>query len=123
METATDLRQKTFDQARAMSFWLKLLGIITILSAVPAAITIIGLVVAWLPILLGVLLLQAGIAAQRGSEFELLRLVEKLKTYFLIQGVLVIIFLVVGAILMLFFGAAMIEMIREAAQNSTLLEA
>ena len=123
METTTDLRQRTLDQARAMSFWLKLLGVITILSAVPAAITVIGLVVAWLPILLGVLLVQAGIAAQRGSDFELLRLVEKLKTYFLIQGVLVIVVVVVGAGLMLFVGAAMIEMIREAAQNSELLEA
>jgi threonine/homoserine/homoserine lactone efflux protein len=106
-----------------MSGWLKFLGFVTLISGIPAALTIVGLVVAWVPIWLGMLLIQAGTAAQRESDYDLLRLVEKLKTYVIVQGVMLIIVLVTMIIIFALFGAVFFEMIREAAQNSQLLEA
>ena len=96
-----------------MSGWLKFVGIVTILAAVPSALTIVGLVIAWLPIWLGILLVQAGTAADRGSQDELLRMIEKLRTYFMVQGILIIVLIVVFGVLFAFFGTFFFEMIRE----------
>ncbi|NIW79677.1 MAG: hypothetical protein GWN16_09545, partial [Calditrichae bacterium] len=46
--------------AGTMSAWLKFLGIVSIISGAVVAITIVGIIIAWLPIWLGVLLFQAG---------------------------------------------------------------
>lgn len=92
-----------------MSGWLKFVGAITILSAVPAALSIFGLVIAWLPIWLGILLIQAGSAAKREDERDLLRLIEKLKTYFIIQGLLLLLAIATIVIVSIFFGAFFLE--------------
>ena len=79
-------------------FWLQLVGVMMIVYGVLTAITIIGIVVAWLPIWLGVLLFQTAksIEAAYTSEDEpaLLAAMGKLKTYFTIMGVLTLIGLV-----------------------------
>jgi len=106
-----------------MSAWLKLVGVVTILSGIPAALTVIGLLVAWLPIWLGVLLFQAGAAAKRDSDYDLLRLIEKLKTYFIVQGVLVIVALVAMIIAFALFGTVFLEMFEEMRTGGPILEA
>ena len=77
--------------------WIKFLGIITIVGA---ALTVVGtfgvgLLVAWLPIWMGVLLLQSGGALERaqtaGDEASMRLALGKMRTYFVIQGVLVVI--------------------------------
>ena len=125
METPTqpDLRRRIAEQARSMSAWLKLVGVVTILSGIPAALTVIGLLVAWLPIWLGVLLFQAGAAAKRDSDYDLLRLIEKLKTYFIVQGVLVIVALVAMIIAFALFGTVFLEMFEEMRTGGPILEA
>lgn len=110
-------------RARPMANWLKFIGVVTILAAVPSALSIIGLVVAWLPIWLGVLLFQAGMAAERGTEEELLRMTEKLRVYFVVQGVLIIVGIVVTLIFFLIFGGVFFEMIREMGPNGPTWEA
>lgn len=83
--------------------WMKLLGVLSIIYGILTAISIIGLVVAWLPIWMGVLLFQAASAideAQMGGDKEaMVRSMAKLKTYFTIMGVLTIIgiiFMIIG---------------------------
>ena len=72
--------------------WLKLIGVLSIIYGILTAVTVIGIVVAWLPIWVGVLLIQAASAVERsqmtGEKEVLFRSLTKLKTYFIITGVL-----------------------------------
>ncbi len=72
--------------------WLQFLGIITIIGGVLQALSIVGILFAWLPIWMGVLMLQAGssinAATQLGDRVSFLRSLNSLKTYFVIQGVM-----------------------------------
>lgn len=96
-----------------MSRWLRFVGVVTIGAAIPSVLSIVGIVFAWLPIWLGVLLFQAGTAARRGSDEELIRMIERLRIYFIVQSVVIIVALVVFAITFVFFGSTMFEMMRE----------
>jgi hypothetical protein len=75
--------------------WLKFLGVLSIISGVGSALSIVGIIFAWLPIWMGVLMLQAGSsiesAGQLGDKFAFLRSLGSLKTYFVLQGVLALI--------------------------------
>jgi len=75
--------------------WLKFLGVLSIIGGVGQALTIVGILVAWLPIWMGVLMFQAGSsinsAGQFGDKFAFLRSLGSLKTYFVLQGVLTLI--------------------------------
>ncbi len=72
--------------------WLKFLGILSIISGIGMALSIAGIIIAWLPIWMGVLMFQAGSsidsAGQFGDRFAFLRSMGSLKTYFVLQGVL-----------------------------------
>ena len=79
-------------------FWLQLVGVMMVIYGVLVAITIVGIIVAWLPIWLGVLLFQAAKAVEQAYTSEdgpsLLAAMGKLKTYFTIMGVLTLIGLI-----------------------------
>lgn len=81
-----------------MSGWLKFLGIFLIIYGGLAALTIIGIIIAWLPIWMGVLLYSAGKKANdanyTNNSMYLVEMMRKFKTFFIIQGVLLIIGLV-----------------------------
>lgn len=87
-------------RAYSMSGWLKFLGIVYIILGIPNLIVLVGALYIWL----GVLLYQAGTAAQEGSDHALLRMMSKFKMYFIISAVLlgltiaflVLFFLIVG---------------------------
>lgn len=95
--------------------WMKLIGIVMIIQGVLTALTIVGIIVAWLPIWLGVLLMQSGSAAERanmaGDEASFRMAMDKLHTYFVIQGVLVIIGIVVFVLMLIFYGAVIAALI------------
>ncbi len=78
-----------------MSGWLKFVGIVTIIGGIITALSIIGILMAWLPIWLGVLLWQAGSRASdaqlRNNPLELMIMLDKLRLYFVVQGILIII--------------------------------
>ncbi len=86
--------------------WMKLLGVMMILYGVLTALTIIGIIFAWLPIWIGVLLFQSAGAIERAYNGDdaaaLTEALGKLKTYFTIMGVLTLIgiLLMVAAFLM-----------------------
>lgn len=100
---------RPIDESRG---WMKLLAVVMIVQGVFLAITIIGLLIAWLPIWLGVLLWQSADAARKareaGDEAIAVDSLTKLKTMITIYGVvaligvafwgLMIIFIVVAAI-------------------------
>ncbi len=88
--------------------WMKLLGVVFIIQGVLTAITIIGIIIAWLPIWIGVLLLQSAGAIEQaqasGDEVQFRRSMDKLRTYFVILGILILISIVL-MVLGLFSGA------------------
>lgn len=91
--------------------WLKFLGVVNIIMGVFVALSIVGIIIAWLPIWLGVLLFQAGnqITEARISRnhYHLVTMMQKFKMYFMIQGILLLISLILGVIGFLSFGAAL----------------
>jgi len=98
--------------------WLKFIGILLIIYGVITALTLVGIIIAWLPIWMGVLLFQAGSRAESAAvtkqSVELVTMMDKLKVYFIIQGVLAIIGLVSVVIMilgMLATGGALFEML------------
>ena len=94
-------------------FWLKLVGVMMIIYGVLLAITVIGLIVAWLPVWMGVLLFQAAKATEAAHDAEdeasLLTAMGKLKTYFTIMGVMTLIGLVFTAATFFLGGMAGLE--------------
>ncbi len=101
---SADLRQQQIvDSVKGLKGWLKFLGILSIIGGILYALTLVGIIFAWLPIWLGVILNQAGSKAaeyaERGDNASLAALLEKLKTYFTITGILVIISFALGIII------------------------
>ena len=90
--------------------WLKFLGILSIIYGILAAITIIGLLVCWLPIWQGVLLLRAGNTIEMtqvtGNGEEFIKSLINLRTYFTIMGVLALVGLIFGGLAFLITGGA-----------------
>jgi hypothetical protein len=75
--------------------WMKFLGVLMIIYGVMIALSIVGIIICWLPIWIGVLLFQAAGATESaeasGSKMELYAALSKLKTYFTIYGILALI--------------------------------
>lgn len=79
--------------------WLKFLGMLSILGGILQALSVIGLLWAWLPIWMGVLLFQAGSSselARAGDGQSFLRSLGSLKTYFVLNGVLSLLAILFG---------------------------
>ncbi|UCC98366.1 MAG: DUF5362 domain-containing protein [Phycisphaerales bacterium] len=87
--------------------WMKLVGVMSILGGALYALTLIGIVIAWLPIWVGILLFQSAgaieLAYQSGDRNTMARSLAKLKTYFVIMGVLTLVGIVI-TILAFVFG-------------------
>ncbi len=80
--------------------WLKFLGVLSIIGGIFQALSIVGIIVAWLPIWMGILMFQAGssveAAGQAGDKLSFLSSLGSLKTYFVLQGVLTLIAIIIG---------------------------
>lgn len=87
--------------------WMKLVGVMSIIGGALYALTIIGIIIAWLPIWTGILLFQSANAVAQAYETDnkaaMIRSLSKLKTYFIIMGILTLIGVIV-LILAFFFG-------------------
>jgi len=87
--------------------WMKFLGVMMIIWGALTALSIIGIVVAWLPIWLGVLLFQSASSIEQaqatGDKAAMIQSMSKLKLYFVITGVLALISLLL-TVLGLFTG-------------------
>lgn len=84
--------------------WLKFLGILSIIQGIMIAMTILGIIIAWLPIWIGVVLYQTATTIESahvsGSKEMLQQALGKLRLYFTIQGILTLLGLVAGALAM-----------------------
>ena len=100
--------------------WIKLLAVVMILNGVMLVFTIVGIIVCWLPIWLGVLLWNAAgeteLAAMGGDQTRLLTALQKLRLYFVINGVLMLITLVL-MVGMVVFGGAMLALLGSGLSN------
>lgn len=99
--------------------WMKFVGVMFIIQGALTAITIIGIIFAWLPIWIGVLVMQSASAVERASQTgdatALKESLAKLRTYFVIQGVLWLVSIVVFVLYFIFFGAMMATMMKSGA--------
>ncbi len=93
--------------------WMKLIGVTMIVYGALSALTIVGIIFAWLPIWVGATLLQSASAAERAhlhnDHGSLLQSMQKLRTFFTINGVLVLVglVLVAGSVLFVLLGIGM----------------
>ncbi len=98
--------------------WMKFLGIVMIISGALSALSIVGIVFAWLPIWMGVLLTQAAGYAEKFANLKdanaLKTMLSKLRVFFLIQGIVLIVSIVITVLVIVFyiiFGIAMLGII------------
>lgn len=86
----------------AKTMWMRLVAVLLAVNALIMAITIVGLLVAWLPGWMAYLLWKSAdsvqVAAGSGDGAALQLALGQLGTYFTIMGVLILIGLVFGAI-------------------------
>ena len=98
--SATDAQARR--NAKGMTGWMKFIGIMTIIGGCLQAISIVGLVIAWLPIWMGVVLTKAGAKAgeyaDKGDFASLEGVTGQLKTYFAIHGIMIIVSFAVAII-------------------------
>jgi hypothetical protein len=87
--------------------WMKLLGVMSIIGGALQVLSIFGIIIAWLPIWTGILLFQSANAITQAYEgdnqAEMTRALFKLKTYFIIMGVLTLIGIIIGVVLFFLF--------------------
>jgi hypothetical protein len=111
MQTIENVTDRLLMIAGQTKGWLKFLGVLLIINGIIAAITIVGILIAWLPIWMGVLLFQAGGSADSAAltkdTRQLVTMMDKLRIYFMIQGVLLIIVLFSVVIALISTGGAL----------------
>ena len=82
--------------------WMKLIGVLSIVYGGLLALTIFGIIIAWVPIWMGIILYKSAStieqAVHTGEKTYTLQSLQKLKTYFTIMGVVTLIGLIVGAL-------------------------
>jgi hypothetical protein len=89
--------------------WMKLLGVLLIIYGIFLIISVVGILICWLPIWLGVILFRAAgdaEVAHAGTPTQLLGYVRRINRFFLIEGILALIGLVIGLIFAFVFGMA-----------------
>jgi hypothetical protein len=99
------------DNVAKSATWMKLLGVLLIIDGVIMLISIIGILFCWLPIWLGVILFKAAgdaETANKGVPRQLGEYVLKLNRFFLISGILALIYLIIVLIFFFLFGMAAI---------------
>lgn len=84
------------------SSWLKFLGVMLIVQGVLVCLSIIGILVGWIPIWLGVLLFVSGTKLDRvrleDSEADAIESIEKISLYFKINAVLTLLVIVLAVL-------------------------
>jgi hypothetical protein len=93
--------------------WMRFLGVLTIIYGAISALTIVGILVAWIPIWVGVLLLKAAgdmeMARLNGDKERFLSGLNQIKTLFMLSGIILLIELLIGVIAILIWGTAMMS--------------
>ncbi len=87
--------------------WMKLLAVASFLAGLWLVASLVGIVVAWLPLWAGILILQSARAAEKahleGDQLSLIRSLSKLKTCFTLLGALCVLLVVILTVFLLAF--------------------
>lgn len=90
--------------------WLQFLGVMSILSGVLTALTLFGLIIAWLPIWMGALMFQSAeridSARRSGSRADFVKATDRLRLVIMIQGVTTLASIALSVIVVLTVGMA-----------------
>lgn len=82
--------------------WIKFAGIMSIIYGALNALSIVGIIVAWLPIWMGIVLVSSSKliekAYQSDQEQDMVMSLNKLGTYFKIFGVVMIVIMVIAIV-------------------------
>ncbi|MDX1609690.1 MAG: DUF5362 family protein [Halofilum sp. (in: g-proteobacteria)] len=102
----TALLKRMIEPLYRAKIWMQLVGVMLILSGLLTALTIIGILICWIPIWAGIVLMQAAgsvdLAYTDGNSEAAVGAMRRLKTYFTIFGVLTLVYLALTVIGMLF---------------------
>ncbi len=89
------MQEKIYEEMSKAAGWMKFIGIVSIIVGALEALSIVGIIIAWLPIWMGIVLFQAGGAASAAGiakdETKLVEATSKLRLYFVIMGITVIV--------------------------------
>ena len=102
-------------------FWMQLFGVIMIISGALAVLSIVGIIYAWLPIWMGVLLMQSAgsvkLAYENSDADAAVRAQDKLKTFFIVNGVVILVSIILTIIGFVFFGSMIASMMQAGMHN------
>ena len=84
--------------------WMKFLGILSILAGASQMLSLVGILWGWLPLWMGILLYQAAGDAENarlsGDPYALASALGKVKTYFMINGILTLLGMLFACIML-----------------------
>lgn len=110
--TPADSLKELFEPLYRAKFWMQLIGVVLIIMGIFTALSIIGIVIAWIPIWAGVVLMQAAGSVDQayssGNTEAAATAMRRLKTYFTILGVLMLIYIALMVLGLLFGIGGMI---------------
>ncbi|WP_144392846.1 DUF5362 family protein [Pleionea sediminis] len=99
--------------------WMKFVGVVLILYGICLALTILGTVIAWLPIWSGITLIQSAVAIEKAyisdDAAALMMSLSKLKTHFVIISTLLLLMLTSMAVWLFAFDG--VEVIANAIKS------
>lgn len=118
--SVTRIRETIKDFASYLSvnaIWMKIFGVLAIISGALLCLTIGGILIGWLPIWLGVLLFKGASCAQTaevtGREEDLAESLYRVGVYFKVQGIFMLVMVVLHvAAVVLFFVMGGLAIIR-----------
>jgi hypothetical protein len=113
MELDENVEKEVVENCEDMNGWIKFLGIASIIWSVFFIIGTfgIGIIIAWAPIWIGIILMRAANSAREvgvGNVESLGEMLGSFKTFFLLSGVAVIISVVFSIIWFIVIGIAMV---------------
>jgi len=95
--------------------WMKFQGVLLILYGILVIFTIIGILICWIPIWMGALLIGSSnkieSARTTGSKADFHQSLSKIKTYFVINGVIALIGIIAVGIAIIVTGGAIFSIL------------
>jgi hypothetical protein len=112
MELDSATREKVITSSKDMNGWIKFLAIFSIAIGALYALSIFGIIIAWMPIWLGIILLKVANSTREVAEGKvesLGNMFTSLKTFFILTGIFTIISIALSFIWFIIFGIAMVS--------------
>ncbi|MBN1693848.1 hypothetical protein JW879_00425 [candidate division WOR-3 bacterium] len=111
MELDSVTEEKVITSSKDMNGWIKFLAIFSIAIGALYALSIFGIIIAWMPIWLGIILLKASKNCREVADGKVESLGDtfnSLKTFFILTGIFTIISTALSVIWFIIFGIAMV---------------